>query len=275
VLTGNPVAPEKLRAARKPLDIREKSVATRAVRYAEVPRDLIFNGERSFESPLKSPAGILLFAFAPLLVLAGSWRPRTGAQWACVLFTVIYLLYWAFILLKVRYAITPFACLGLLMAALTKRFYDAQKWRVVGLSLIAVETFALVFAVMGLMIIEINGPQFAYFAGRLDKPGYLRAAMQTYGSVEYLKHSAGPDASVYGVDNFTRAYAPAPWKFDAMWCSPESCVTSDVVAQVKKSGARYAILPENPAILPEILDGLGRPERLYQDPYFSVYQLRP
>ncbi len=274
VLTGNPVAPEHLRAAGKPLDIREKSVATRAVRYAEVPRDLIFNGERSFESPLKSPAGILLFAFAPLLVLAGSWRPRTGAQWACVLFTVIYLLYWAFILLKVRYAIPPFACLGLLMAALMKRFYDAQRWRIVGLSLIAVETFALVFAVMGLMIIEVNGPQFAYFAGRLDKPGYLRAAMRTYGSVDYLKHSAGAGASVFGVDNFSRAYAPDPWKFDATWCSPESCVTSQVVADVKKSGAQYAILPENPATLPDLLDRLGNPERLYQDPYFSVYQLR-
>ncbi len=192
---------------------------------------------------------------------------------------MIYLGYWAFILLKVRYAIPPFACLGLLMAALTKHFYDAPRsknmQRAVGLSLIAVETFVLVFAVMGLMIIEINGPQLAYFAGRIDKPGYLHAAMRTYGSVDYLKHSAGPDASVFGVDNFSRAYAPDPWKFDAMWCSPESCAASDVVTHVKKSGAQYAILPENPAILPDLLDRLGNPKRLYQDPYFSVYQLRP
>jgi hypothetical protein len=44
---------------------------------------------------------------------------------------------------------------------------------------------------------------------------------------------------------------------------------------VKKSGAHYAILPENPLILPEVLDRLGRPERLYRDPYFSVYRLHP
>jgi hypothetical protein len=202
-------------------------------------------------------------------------RPKTGAQWACAVFASIYFCYWAFILLKVRYAIPPFALLALPMAASIKQFYDAQPWRAIRFSLIAVETYALLVAMMGLLIIEVNGPQFAYFAGRLDKSGYLRATMATYGSVEYLRRSAGTDASVYAVENFTRAYAPDPWKFDAMWCAPESCVATMVVSQVKNSGARYAILPENPAILPEVLDRLGYPERLYRDPYFSVYRLRP
>lgn len=310
LLTGNPVAPAELRSAGKRLDIRERTVAGDVLRYVELPWKLTFNGSGAFESPLRSPAGILIFAFTPLLVMAGRLRPKTGAQWACVLFTAIYLCYWAFILLKVRYAIPPFALLALLMAAWIKRFYDAQPgldqlrgYRrssqkayslegaltnrtklveakssiglTVRLSLIAVETYALLIAVMGLMIIEINGPQFAYFAGRLDKPGYLRAAMRTYGSVEYLKHFAGTDASVYSVENFSRAYAPDPWKFDAMWCAPESCAAGEVASQVKNSGAQYAILPENPAILGDVLDRLGRPERLYRDPYFSVYRLQP
>jgi hypothetical protein len=310
LLTGNPVAPADLRSAGKRLDTRRLTVTASFLRYVQYPWKLTFDDSGSFESPLRSPAGILLFAFTPLLTIAGPRRPKTGAQWACVLFAAIYLCYWAFILLKVRYAIPPFALLAVPMAACMTRFYDAQPGRdqlrgyrrssqevdsiestvtsptklveaksrqglAVRLSLVAVETYVLLIAVMGLMIIEINGPQFAYFAGRLDKPGYLRAAMRTYGSVEYLKHSAGTDASVYSVENFSRAYAPDPWRFDAMWCAPESCVAGEVVSQVKKSGAHYAILPENPLILPEVLDRLGRPERLYRDPYFSVYRLHP
>jgi hypothetical protein len=275
LLTGNPVAPTKLRFAGKRFDIREPTVPGSLLRYAELPWKLTFDGSGSFESPLQSPAGIVLFAFAPLLLMGGRLRPRTGAQWACVIFTSIYLCYWAFILLKVRYAIPPFALLAVLMAAWMKQFYDAQPAWPVRASLIAVETYALLIATMGLMIIEINGPQFAYFAGRLDKPGYLRAAMRTYGSVEYLKHTAPADASVVAIENFSRAYAPDPWKFTAMWCAPELCGADKVVAQVKKSGAQYAILPENPALLPEVLDRLGRPERLYRDPYFSVYRLQP
>jgi hypothetical protein len=274
VLTGNPVAPTEFHSAAKRYDINEPAAGANLLRYAELPWKLTFDGSAAFESPLKSPVGILLFAFCPLLVLTGSVRPKTGAQWACVVFTSIYLGYWAYVLTKVRYAIPPFALLAVLMAARMKRFYDAQAWRAVRLSLIAVETYALLIAVMGLMIIEINGPQLAYFAGRLDKPGYLRAASRTYASVEYLKHFAGSDAAVFAVENFDRAYAPDPWKFDAMWCGPSTCAAGQVVSAVKNSGAQYVILPENPALLPEVLDGLGRPERLYRDAYFSVFRIR-
>ncbi len=38
---------------------------------------LIFDGQNSFESPLPNPAGIVLFAFAPMLLLTGSVRPKT------------------------------------------------------------------------------------------------------------------------------------------------------------------------------------------------------
>jgi hypothetical protein len=273
VLTGNPVAPSKLSIAKRRIDIRERTVNRSVLRYVEIPWKVTFDGTRFFESPLRSPAGILLFAFCPLLALAGRLRPKTGAQWACVVFTSIYLCYWAYIIVKVRYAIPPFALLAVLMAARMKRFYDAHTGRVVRLSLIAVETYALLIAVMGLMIIEVNAPEIAYFAGRIDKAGYLRAATRTYASVEYLKRSA-PGASVYAVENFDRAYGPVPWKFDAVWCEPSICTADAVVSGVKKSGDQYAILPENPAILPEVLDRLGHPERLYRDPYFSVFRVR-
>ncbi len=133
----------------------------------------------------------------------------------------MYLVYWAWILTKVRYAIFPFALLSVLIAARLRTFYDAQRggagwW--VGISLLGVQTYCLLIAMMGLMIVGINGPQFAYFAGRLDKPGYLRAAMQAYGAVEFLDRTDRTHARVLGVENEARAYAPDPSNFDAMWC---------------------------------------------------------
>ena len=80
-------------------------------------------------------------------------------------------------------------------------------------------------------------------------------------------------ATAKGLHNAGVTNEQTMWKFDAMWCSPESCVAGDVVSQVKKSGAQYVILPENPAVLSAVLDGLGSPERLYRDPYFSVYRV--
>lgn len=272
LLTGNPVAPQRLRYAATRLGVNEPTIAATIRQYARFSWELTFNATGVFESPLKAPSGILLFALAPLLALAGGLRPRTGAQWACFLFASIYLCYWAYVLQKVRYAIPPFALGAVLLAARMKRFYDTQPSRIVRLSLIAVETYALLIAVMGLMIIEVNGPQFAYFAGRIDKPGYLRTAMPTYGSVDFLKKTAGADASVYAVENFSRAYAPVPWKFAAMWCSL-GCTSGKVVTRLKRSHAQYAILPENSAMLPDELDRLGHPERLYHDPYFSVYRI--
>jgi hypothetical protein len=69
-LTGNPVAPERLAVAGGgSLEIHETSLTAKMVKYAEIPYTLIFDGQKSFESPLPNPAGILFFAFAPLLLL--------------------------------------------------------------------------------------------------------------------------------------------------------------------------------------------------------------
>jgi hypothetical protein len=277
LLTGNPVAPDHLGlAAGGSLEIHETTLAAKLAKYSEIPWMLIFDGLNSFESPLPNPAGILLFAFAPLVLLTGGFRPRTGAQAACALFAAMYLVYWASILTKVRYAIFPFALLCVLSASLLKTFYDAQRgnsgW-LVKISLIGVQTYCLLIAMMGFMIVGINGPQFAYFAGRLDKQGYLRAAMQAYGAVEFLSRTDRTHARVLGVDNVARAYSPDPSDFDAMWCpSQRACDADKIVARAKQDGAEYLILPEH-KVPNEVLERLGSPEKVYRDEYFSVYRL--
>ncbi len=276
LLTGNPAAPSRLGAAAGSIGRRTPpSIARRAERFIEAPWQIIFHGLDAFESPLRNPAGILFFALAPLALLSGRPRPRTGAQLACLVFAGVYLFYWAAILIKVRYAIAPFALLAVLAAACLKQFYDSRdRGSLVKISLIGVETYCLLIALMGLMIVGINGPQLAYFAGRLDKPGYLRAAMQAYGPVEFLNHVGTRDAGVFGVENAARAYAPDPFHFQAMWCPDDApCSAARVVANTERSGAEYLILPENGSVPPDVLAELGNPQRVYRDAHFSVYHL--
>jgi hypothetical protein len=197
------------------------------------------------------------------------------AQTACVIFGAVYLWYWALILVKVRYAIAPFALLALVAAAWMKTFYDSRRDRVgraARLCVIAVMTYCLVIAIMGLMIVGINGPQLAYFAGGIDKPGYLRAAMQAYGAVEFVAQT-GTHGAVLGIESEARAYSADPVSFHAMWCTRNPCTPERVAAAVERMRPEYLIVPENGDVPPEALARIGNPARVYQDAHFGVYHL--
>lgn len=275
LLTGNPVAPAGLAAATGAVGRHRPTPAGRAVRFVETPWHVLFDGLDTFESPLPNPAGLLFFAFAPLALLGGSVRPKTRAQLVCLIFAGLYLIYWSFILVKVRYAIAPFGLLAVLVAAWMKTFYDSRAaGRAVKLSLVGAETYCLLIALMGLMIVDINGPQLSYFARRLDKPGYLRAAMQAYGAVEFLDRTHANHANIFGVENLARAYAPDPLHFQAMWCPDNApCKSKDVVLNTQRNAAEYLILPENGSVPSDVLARLDHPQRVYRDAYFSVYHL--
>ena len=269
-LTGNPVAPATLSAVAGKYSASKKS-SPRLVRDAEVPWRLIFHGENYFESPLPSPAGVVLLAFAPLALLGTRVSRKGKAPLACAIFTAVYLLYWVIVIRKVRYAILPFGLLCVWIAAQVWRFYNRQP-RVVRASLIAVATYAFLIAIMGLMIAGINGPQLAYFSGRLDKPAYLRAAMIPYGAVEFVREHA-PGARVLAVDNMARGYAADPARFTTMFCAgTPSCDGAKIAAAVRDCGGGYLILPHNATAM-DALARLGRPTRVYADTHYSVYLL--
>ncbi len=275
LLTGNPVAPATLRNASGYIGHPPPPPATRALRLLDTPRKVLFQGTDAFESPLPNPMGLLFFAFGPLALLGVRVIPRTRPQVACLVFAGVYLFYWAFTLVILRYAVAAFALLAVLAAGWMQSFYDRKgAGHAVKLSLIGAETYCLLVALMGLMIVGINGPQFSYFAGRLDKREYLRAAMQAYGAVEYLDHIHANDAAVFAVENLARIYAPNPFQFQAMWCpSNARCKPEAVALNTQRNQADYLILPENGRVPPEALAQLGNPERVYRDAYFSVYHL--
>jgi len=276
LLTGNPVAPSHLSSVTGVFRIYTRQPPmSRAQTFFYAPMLVLFHGQDTFESPLPNPAGILFFAFAPLALLGVPVRPLTRAQIACTVFAAVYLVYWAAILVKVRYAIAPFAILAILFAAWIKQFYDsggADRFR--KFSILGVETYCLLIALMGLMIVGNNAPQLAYFAGRVDKPGYLRAAMQAYGPVDFVRRAAPGQTPIFAVENMARAYSPDPFHFQGIWCPDDApCSAADVVRNARRSGARYLIFPENGSVPADAIAQLGSPECIYRDAHFRVYHL--
>lgn len=271
-LTGNPVAPERLGAA-VGQGFQRPTFAGKLIRLATLPWMVLFEGQDAFESPLPNPAGILLVGLAPLALTAAG-RPKTRVQMACAIFTAVYLLYWAAILDKVRYAILPFALISVWLAGCARAFYDAHS-QAVRMALAGIVSYSLPVGIMALMIVGINGPQFAYFRGALDKAGYLQAAMRAYGAVHFLRDNVRNGETVFGVDNFARFYASDPSTFTGVLCgTPRACLPARLTPAIRTADARYLILPEGRTGWGAMLQDLGQPARVYNDPYFSVYDLK-
>lgn len=270
-LTGNPVAPERLGAAVGE-GMQRPTLRGKLARYAGLPWMVLFHGQDAFESPLPNPAGILLVALAPLSLTAAR-KPKTRVQIVCAVFTAMYLLYWGAILDKVRYAIPPFALMAVWLAACARRFYDDHS-SAVRVALAGIISYCALIGIMALLIVGINGPQFEYFAGKLDKPGYLRAAMRAYGAAAFLREADRKNEPVFGVDNLARFYSATPSEFGGVLCDkPRACSPARIISGIRQAGARYLILPEGRMAWGPMLEELGRPTRVYSDAYFSVYYL--
>ncbi len=276
LLTGNPVYPSMTENAAPVGAVAHQHSISLFTRYTRIPAQIIFAGKTTFESPLNNPAGIVLLVFVPLML----WSlPRRGnpARWAYLFFTGLYLLLWATILTTLRYAIVPFAMMALLAAASAVRFHDAQKGAIGagirGLGM-AAGAYSLLVALMGILILETNGAQIAYLAHRLDRDRYLKTVLPTYASLEYLRDE-GVQASVLGVDNCSRAYAPDPFRFQCVLCPPEGCRVDAVVAQVERQSPQYLILPVNRlgAEVAQKVSDVNSARRVYQDRNFEVYEL--
>jgi hypothetical protein len=274
ILTGNPVYPGNTEnMVHGGATAHGHTLLEKAGRYVSLPWTILFDGVRVFESPLPNPAGILWFAFFPLALLRIRHR-GTATLIACVVFVVVYFAYWSTILSNIRYAIVAFAVLTILLGGAATHFYNRQESTLVKGSILAAEMYCLLIASIGIMSIEITPPQLKYFAHLLDKPGYLRAALPTYASLEYLKGAGEQDASVFAVNNCSRWYAPSPWHFECQFCPPE-CRAQDFAESFAKYRPRYVIVTEHdiPAGLVEQLNSHGPTVRLYRDEFFSVFQL--
>jgi hypothetical protein len=187
----------------------------------------------------------------------------------CLVFAAMFLLYWATTGTSLRFAIAPI----LLLAVLTGRraavlAKTSPPW--IKSCILGAAAYALCLALLAAAIIEVNVPQLRLFAGKLDAAGYLREALVTYPSLEYLRTKAAPGERVFGIGNCSAAYAPDPAAFDCI--SPEDVVNWRPVAErLVRDDFRFVIVPSGGAGA-EIF-ALLKGTELYRDVNFVVYRL--
>jgi hypothetical protein len=234
-------------------------------RCAAVPWEFLFQGRRFFESPLDYPMGIFLTLFVPLWAL--SRRKINRLEITCLGFSGAYMLYWALVIGRSRFAIAPLSIVCVLTAGAMAHFYRTAS-RTVKISIVAASAYALLFALLASAIVEINAPQLLYFAGRIDKAGYLRRAMLPYRTLEFLHKDAHSGDAVFSAGNCAVAYAPDPSGFD---CILESPRLGDIVkTAMAERKYRYLILPAGHS-------HLAPPDwpAVYADESFQVYRRDP
>lgn len=279
-LTGNPVYPN---GADESVQTRVTSFTTRPelsrLRYTTYymwPWWMVFDGDHSrmFNSPSPNPMGVALVLFLPLwILLRGS---RSGARRACWVFLGVFVLYWIQLWPILRYAMAPVALLlGLLGERVTQMILDSRRTiRAGGYVGLAASLF---FAYSVIFIIEINAPQFRLLAGQVDKRAFLREALLTYRSLEYLGGVAGPEDAVFGINNCSRAYAPDPDQFDCSYEETDAEDFIDIEQSLSRTDFRYLVLPADPAYAP-VLETQAKErmlEHLYADESFEVYRMTP
>jgi hypothetical protein len=269
LLTGNPVYPFSLGASvSNNVSIPSPGWRAALARLIELPWNVHLHGQVYFESLLPYPLGIFFLLFAPVWVLVRHSRAN-AAERSCLTFAAMFLLYWAATVDTLRFAIAPILLLGGLTG-----------WRIAALAgalppwtrrcTLGAAAYALALALMGAAIIEVNGPQLRLFAGRLDAAGYLRQALVTYSSLEYLKTRAAPGERIFGIGNCSAAYAPDPAAFD---CIPPKDAGSArwLEERLRRNHFRFVIVPVKGAGS-QIASPPGM--ELYRDRAFSVFAVQ-
>ena len=235
---------------------------TALIRCLRLPWDVHFHGRGYFESPLDNPMGIALVLFVPLWVLA--WRKVNPAEGACLLFCALYLPYWAAVQGQPRFAIAPILILQVLTAGRVIEFCRRGR-PVIRFSLYAASAYAAMFGLLGTAIVEINTPQLRYFAHRIDKPEYLREALQPYRAVEFVRGRARPGDAVLSVNACPFVYAPNPSLFDCVW--PPDLATDKLNVLLERRNYRFLILHVSHA--GEVPGGW---QAAYTDESYRVYE---
>lgn len=236
LLMGNPAYPFSAEAA-VPAHGAERWWNV-ALRCLKLPWEIHFHGHQFFESPLDHPMGIALVLFAPLWLLVRR-RPHR-AELACLFFCGLYLVYWAVVQGVPRFALAPILILQVLTAGRIVLLCRGAR-PVVRFSLYAASAYALLFGLLGAAIVEINVPQFRYFAKRIDKAEYLRETVAPYRAVEFVRNHAGPQDRILSFEACPFVYVPNPGLFDCVW--PIDLAGQGLGARLLQNDYRFLILP--------------------------------
>jgi hypothetical protein len=257
-LTGNPVYPAALSQSWKQ-GVPKAAGQSRLTRFWRVPWRVQFDGMRAFESPLPNPMGFALLVFLPLAILVGG--PRTRARRACLLFCGIYVAYWLATIGTLRYAILPISLLVVLLAGKATTFYDGLGSRYLRASVAAALAGVLLFAVLGIAIIEVNAPMLLLFARHIGGEQYLDMALRTHKSLAWLT-AAHPQSNIDGIGNCSRTYAPDPGKY---YCSSGQWDKAERVLATCR--CEYVVMPR------ERKPGRDA-EPVFSDAFYTVWQFK-
>jgi hypothetical protein len=193
-----------------------------AVRMKDVvafPWIVHFDGQRRFESPSPSPAGIMLFVLAPPLLLAIRRRQWSPPVRLCGIATAVSLVPWLLAAPMLRYAIPAFSVAGLgLGACIIAASRKGGRWTRAGWT--AATGYGFVFSLLVMMTFEVNSLQVAYLLGQVNEREFLKLAIPATQPLFHLAR-VDPAARVFGVENCSRLYAPRPNEFFCSMCVPE------------------------------------------------------
>lgn len=244
-----------------------------ALRFVRMPWTLHFQGQRHFESPSPNPLGIFFVLFAPAWLLAHR-RWGNSSERACILFCGLGLLSWAALVSWPRAAIAPLILLAVLTARRLLEF-SAGSARIVRGSIHAAAAYCLLFALPVAMIIEINAPQLRLFTRQIDKPGYLREALATFGALEFLSRSRIGEDAVFALNNCSTAYAPDPSRFECHFARDPALAGGEVLEKLGRRDYRWLVLPSNPLGLSvsRSVVAAKHSTEVYRDANFTVYRL--
>ena len=281
LLTGSPIYPARSNDASRTVAALDGTRPSRWTVHLLYPWIAHFDGHKVMESPTANPLGFFFVFFASAWALMRRSKPSREER-ACLFFIAIYYLYWAYIWGVLRYALAPMILMAFLTAGRAAEFerqtasrppFERQTGRAARATLAAALAYCLAFALLPTMILEVNVHQFEYFAGKLDRPGYLRTTLADYGAIEFLNQHAQADEQTLAVNNCAAAYANNPAQFRCVRFFAMLPDRVQLIGELVESTAPdYFVVPSGPPGDPirARLDRTHYGEPIYTDAAFEV-----
>ena len=274
LLTGQPFHPMSLDAATAVFGSGEAAPAGRSkIGYLLIPLAVLLRGDYFFESASKNPLGMLF------VLLFGVWlvvrRQRSSStERACVLFALLYYLYWGAIWPVIRYAIVPILLLSVMASGRFAALRNHTARFAGGLVLLS-WVYGLFFALMVTLVIEFRPGQMAYLSGRMDEAQYLAANDSRYASLSFLTDTVGPDDLILSLGNCAAGFAPDPARF---YCLPRiqpSQINRLLKEELGRRRYRYVVLPLIRGDGDGLTASIEAPDLalVHQDAAYSVYRI--
>src|SRR5436190_12940915 len=172
------------------------------------------------------------------------------------------------------YSIPAMMVGAVFLAAAVERLSGNSSKRIRGVTT-AVLAYALVFGCVVAVMIESYPAELAWLARRTDDAGYLRASVESFGALDYLKHNAGHGDHALSVGGNASVYSHNPAEL-SMLLEREDKSPESLRRRVEQDPAlRWVVLPNGPAgeRLFAALREIREAKYAYGDGYFSVYRL--